>query len=642
MIKFNKLCLCIGMLAILLGLLPYFVSADGETELPLFNTLPMEIGAWSEFAVSPDGKILFSGGGDNSYLWHLDSGRNKEIEELRNESFIDDAAFSPEGKLLAVAIYGNSTNRVMLIDSQSGNLIDTIEISGSGYVGPISFSHDGKLLITGIRWDRLSIIDMTSNKEVYDIPYDAYIHSIRTNPVRNEFAVANSYSRGSNSKDLQIRNTGTGEIIKALGNTLPSGDCEILDMNYSPNGSYLIISFNKICGSLVYDADNKYEQVAVLDHGGRISYSKDSKLAIIGDHVYPIADKFKSSYGLKMKNSNQKINPQLAILSPDGKYFITTSSDGLVVLDASGLSIYLVEIRIEPNVITLGLNESKTLEIKGIFSDGTSKTLDAHAVNWTVKDFYMAEVKENVLFGLSNGSTELTVEYGGFKKTVPIIVADYPSKLSATETEGNVNLTWTGVSKTKELIGYHLYRRTANESYGDMPLTDFPIETTNYTDSNVNNDLQYYYIVKAVYKSVESGPSNEVTPMPIANQIVLQIDNPIMQVNGSSKEIDPGNGTTPVMYKGRTVLPIRALIDELGGQLAWEDSDQKIDINLNGIKIELWINKHKAIVDGNELSLDVPPVIINGRTMVPLRFIGENLGLQLIWNGTMQTVELIN
>jgi len=646
----NKLFSCIVILTILLGLLPLSVSAEGETELPLFNKLSVNIEGWSKFAVSPDGKLLYTRGEYRndyvSYIWHLDSGRNKEIKELRNESFIDDVTFSPDGKLLAVALGGGGLdNQVMLFDSQSGSLSATIDITTSGFATSIQFSHDGKFLITGLTWDRVSVIDMALRKEVYGIPQNEHFNIIRTHPKRNEFATL-SYPVGGDN-NIQIRNTSTGEIIQYLGNELPQENCGIFDMNYSPDGKYLVVSsYNQNCGTLVYDAEKNYEQVATLDFNGSISFTKDSALAVIGNHVYPIEDKFKTSYGLKVKNSDQKIDPKLAFLTPDGKYFIARddsyNSKGLIVLDSSSLSVRLTGIQIEPESIALGPNESQALKVTAIYSDGTNKNLDSDAVKWTVKDFYMAEVKENVLYGLANGSTELTAEYGGFKKTIPTVVAEYPTKLIATVTDGHVKLSWTGVSKSKEFVGYNLYRRPADGSYGDTPLTDFPLQTSSYLDENADSNRQYYYIVKAVYTNkIESRSSNEVSSTSKGKQIILQVGNPIMKVNGESKEIDLGKGTTPVIYQGRTVLPVRSLIEELGGQLAFDSDDQKLTINLNDKKIELWIGKNVAFVNGTEKTMDVATVIINERTMVPLRFIGENLGMQLNWDGTTQMVELI-
>lgn len=45
-----------------------------------------------------------------------------------------------------------------------------------------------------------------------------------------------------------------------------------------------------------------------------------------------------------------------------------------------------------------------------------------------------------------------------------------------------------------------------------------------------------------------------------------------MTVNGVTREIDPGRGTSPVIVNGRTLLPIRAIIEALGGSVAWDQA----------------------------------------------------------------------
>jgi hypothetical protein len=49
-----------------------------------------------------------------------------------------------------------------------------------------------------------------------------------------------------------------------------------------------------------------------------------------------------------------------------------------------------------------------------------------------------------------------------------------------------------------------------------------------------------------------------------------------MTVNGVKKEIDPGRGTVPVIVKGRTLVPIRAIIEELGGTIGWDGNERKV------------------------------------------------------------------
>jgi len=129
--------------------------------------------------------------------------------------------------------------------------------------------------------------------------------------------------------------------------------------------------------------------------------------------------------------------------------------------------------------------------------------------------------------------------------------------------------------------------------------------------------------------------------------IQLQISNPLMTVNGVSKEIDPGRGTTPVIIKewGRTVVPIRAIVEALGGTIDWDGSTRKVTINFKNTTIELWIDNPKAKADGKETWIDsdnhnVKPVIQNGRTMLPLRFVAESLGAKVDWDTETKTITI--
>ncbi len=57
-----------------------------------------------------------------------------------------------------------------------------------------------------------------------------------------------------------------------------------------------------------------------------------------------------------------------------------------------------------------------------------------------------------------------------------------------------------------------------------------------------------------------------------------------MTVNGVKKEIDPGRGTVPVIVKGRTLVPIRAIIEEMGGTIEWDGNERKVTISLKETK----------------------------------------------------------
>lgn len=131
---------------------------------------------------------------------------------------------------------------------------------------------------------------------------------------------------------------------------------------------------------------------------------------------------------------------------------------------------------------------------------------------------------------------------------------------------------------------------------------------------------------------------NSYSPDVVAS---LQIDNPIMKINGKSAEIDSGRGTKPVIKDGRTLVPIRSIIEAFGGNVDWDDSTQTVTLTMTDDTIKLGINSYVAYLNGNTHTLDTAPAIINDRTMLPIRFIAEGFNLGVSWNDVSKTVTLI-
>jgi len=123
--------------------------------------------------------------------------------------------------------------------------------------------------------------------------------------------------------------------------------------------------------------------------------------------------------------------------------------------------------------------------------------------------------------------------------------------------------------------------------------------------------------------------------------IILQIGNSNFTVNGISNTLD----SPPVIKNSRTLLPIRAVIEALGGTVSWDPNTKKVTVTLGSTTIELWIGKSVAKVNSIDTPIDstnskVVPEIINSRTMLPLRFITENLGCDVQWDGTTKTITI--
>jgi photosystem II stability/assembly factor-like uncharacterized protein len=123
--------------------------------------------------------------------------------------------------------------------------------------------------------------------------------------------------------------------------------------------------------------------------------------------------------------------------------------------------------------------------------------------------------------------------------------------------------------------------------------------------------------------------------------IVLQIGNSRFTVNGGSVTLD----SPPVIKNGRTLVPIRAIIEALGGTVGWDGTARKATVTLGGTTIELWIGRSTATVNGTSTPIDaantkVVPEIISSRTMLPLRFVSENLGCSIVWADATKTITI--
>lgn len=120
--------------------------------------------------------------------------------------------------------------------------------------------------------------------------------------------------------------------------------------------------------------------------------------------------------------------------------------------------------------------------------------------------------------------------------------------------------------------------------------------------------------------------------------IVMSAGDPIMTVNGSESEIDPGYGTAPIIENGRTIVPVRAVVESMGGRVEWNSESQTISIYRGDDTVVLEINSETAYLNGEEYTLDTVPVIINSRTFVHLRFVSEGLGFDVEWNDGQITI----
>src|SRR5699024_5528305 len=103
----------------------------------------------------------------------------------------------------------------------------------------------------------------------------------------------------------------------------------------------------------------------------------------------------------------------------------------------------------------------------------------------------------------------------------------------------------------------------------------------------------------------------------------------------------------PIIKDGRTLVPLRAIFEALGAEVTWLGEEQAIAAQSGDTTIVMQIGNNQfgkmtSSDNGVTYDLDVPPEIINGRTLVPARAVAEALDCSVYWDGNTQTVTIIS
>jgi hypothetical protein len=97
---------------------------------------------------------------------------------------------------------------------------------------------------------------------------------------------------------------------------------------------------------------------------------------------------------------------------------------------------------------------------------------------------------------------------------------------------------------------------------------------------------------------------------------------------------------SPVLQDGTTLVPIRAIFEKLGLKVSWDSNTSTISGTKDGLNVQMQIGNTNASVNGKVIMLEVPPSIIDGNTLVPLRFVGEASGNDIAWDGTNRRIDV--
>lgn len=112
----------------------------------------------------------------------------------------------------------------------------------------------------------------------------------------------------------------------------------------------------------------------------------------------------------------------------------------------------------------------------------------------------------------------------------------------------------------------------------------------------------------------------------LKNVIALHVDTPYAFVKSIKMPIDIENlDVAPSVVKGNTLVPLRFVAENFGAEVLWDNAASQISIKYGNSKAVLKLNSDKMTVNNKNIKMEVPPQNMNGRTMIPLRKLAEDL-----------------
>ncbi|MGI5879001.1 MAG: stalk domain-containing protein [Syntrophomonadaceae bacterium] len=258
------------------------------------------------------------------------------------------------------------------------------------------------------------------------------------------------------------------------------------------------------------------------------------------------------------------------------------------------------------------------------------------------------------------GSADSNILSATTTGTPPAVKPEAPSELMATAiSDSQIKLGWKDNANNES--GFKL-ERSLTQVGGYTQIAELPAGSAAYDDKGLTASTTYFYRVKAYnsagdsnYSSLTSATTQQasVVQPPQENQpptdivgkttiLRFYIDKAQYYINDITTPMD----TAPVIIDARTLLPIRYVATPLGAEVGWDPDTRKVTISNNETRIEMWIGKNTALINGVEKRIDpdnaqvAPQILPPGRTMLPLRFISENLGCQVGWNSDLREAKV--
>lgn len=500
--------------------------------------------------------------------------------------------------------------------------------------------------------------------------YRWYINAIAINPKNPDLVFTGGWIN-NNDEEAFYKSIDGGKSWITIPGIRGSITCLIIDPN-NPDTIYAGTAWSKTSKSLIKSTDggNSWENIDI----GNINPFVDS-IAIDpsnSNNIYVATDKglYKSSDGV---NSWQAINNgsknqvvRSVAIDPKNSNTLYIGASNSASYPISG-SLYKstdsgntwvdVGSKISPSpfmtyVILVDISNSNT--VYAGTSTGLYKSNDGGNIWNKIADSstnYIAidpSDSKTVYIGTKNGAFN-SVDSGTTWQQITAI--SYSSNYPITIDPSNSSVVYIGAGDkifkqmntfkiTKTIAGIGTIKMNPDkEWYPEGSIVALgAVSQSGYTFINWSGDVSSS---NPEIQIKMNSDKNIIASFRFSTTVKLQIGNTVFTVNNTTRYLD----SPPVIKNGRTMLPIRTVVEAFGGMVGWDAVAKKVTVTLGGNTIELTIGKNTAKVNGVSKPIDstnskVVPEIINSRTMLPIRFVAENLGAIVEWDDTTRTITI--
>jgi len=335
------------------------------------------------------------------------------------------------------------------------------------------------------------------------------------------------------------------------------------------------------------------------------------------------------------KTSDRIVGIATSQASPDSLYLLTTTSLWQTADHCSTWTQIVSELPSKATPLCIAVSPSDALLVCLGFADGAYLSSDG-GTNWRQATRDLAGAVVNSLaFAGSNRLTAGTSMGVAWTMLVrddiaPVLTVSSPADRavvsqpqvlvtgSASDAGGIGQVTVNGVPVTLSVTGG--FSVPLSLTVGDNAIQITAIDVAGNTTS-VTLHLSY------------------VLPRTI---LTLRVGSKTMIVSdGRSIPLD----AAPTIIRSRTMIPIRSIVETLGGTVGWNAPTQTVSVQLGTHQLLLVLGSPTGVVDGRKVPIDagdanIVPAIVAGRTVLPLRFVAESLGSRVDWLAATSTITI--